>query len=188
MMEGIDGSFDAAILLGYHTGAHNPAGVRAHTLSSACIHSLAINGSRVCEAELSAFIAGHFGVPVVMISGDDALMEEVRSALPRTEKVVTKRAIAYHSAETWSPADVLPLLRDGARRGVGLRDEIEPTAINGPATVSITFKNHRPAELLGYLAGVERTDAHSIEHQAGDILEASRFLEFVLGYRADLTP
>jgi len=188
MMEGIDQSFDAAILLGYHTGSHNPEGVRAHTLSSAVIHSLALNGAPVCEAELSAYIAGHHDVPVVMISGDHALMSELEDALPTTEKVITKRAIAYHCAESLSPADVLPMLKQGTCRGIEGRSGIKPRVIGPDVTAAITFKNHRPAELLGYLSGVERTGSHTIEYGGQDILEVSRFLEVVLGYRADLQP
>ena len=60
MMEGIDESFDAAILLGYHASTHNPEGVRAHTISSARLADVRLNGRSVPEAGLSAAIAGHF--------------------------------------------------------------------------------------------------------------------------------
>ncbi|HJR34563.1 MAG TPA: M55 family metallopeptidase, partial [Gemmatimonadales bacterium] len=70
MMQGIDSSFSAAVFIGYHAGTTNPAGVRAHTLSSATLTSVALNGIAVPEAGLSAAIAGHFGVPVVAVSGD----------------------------------------------------------------------------------------------------------------------
>ncbi len=56
MMEGIDESFDGAVLLGYHSGSHNPSGVRAHTMSSANVFDLALNGKLVCEAELMSMV------------------------------------------------------------------------------------------------------------------------------------
>jgi D-amino peptidase len=71
MMAGIDSSFDAAIFIGYHAATTTPAGVRAHTLSSARLAAVELNGKPMSEAGLNAAIAGHFGVPVVMISGDD---------------------------------------------------------------------------------------------------------------------
>lgn len=188
MMEGIDESFAGAILVGYHSGSHNPRGVRAHTLSSAVIHTLALNGRTICEAELSAYLAGSFSVPVLMISGDDALAAEIEDRLPGVETVVTKRAIAYHSAETSVPADVLPMLRLGAERAVARRAEIAPVVLEGEVVVDLTFKNHRPAEILDYLPVVERTGSHSIRHVAADIVAASRFLEFLLNYEPGLQP
>jgi D-amino peptidase len=76
MMEGIDSTFDAAIFIGYHSATTNPAGVRAHTISSGGLAGVYLNGTAVPEAGINAAIAGHFGVPVVMISGSggDALV------------------------------------------------------------------------------------------------------------------
>jgi D-amino peptidase len=78
MMEGIDSSFDAAIFIGYHSGTTNPDGVRAHTMSSGRLADIRLNGQSVPEGGINAAIAGHFGVPVVMVSGDDAAVAEVR--------------------------------------------------------------------------------------------------------------
>ena len=72
MMEGIDESFDAALLIGYHASAGNDGGIAAHTVSSRTYASVVIDGNLTSEGEINALIAGHFGVPVVMISGDQA--------------------------------------------------------------------------------------------------------------------
>ena len=63
-----------------------------------------------------------------------------------------------------------------------------PIASRPPVAVEVRFKNYRPAELLAYLPVVERLDAHAVRYRAKDMLDASRFLEFVLGYQADLAP
>src|SRR5262249_21594177 len=81
MMEGIDGSFAAVLFVGYHASTTNPEGVRAHTMSSAHLADLRLNGVSVPEAGLNAAIAGHFGVPVAMISGDDAIVKEAQALL-----------------------------------------------------------------------------------------------------------
>ena len=81
MMEGIDETFDGAIFIGYHTSTTNTEGVRAHTLSSANLTAVRLNGVAMSEASLNAAIAGHFGVPVIMISGDDAIVAEARNLL-----------------------------------------------------------------------------------------------------------
>ena len=74
MMQGIDDTFDAAIFLGYHSSTTNPKGVRAHTMSSGSLAGVRINGIDMSEAGINAAIAGYFGVPIVMISGDDAIV------------------------------------------------------------------------------------------------------------------
>src|SRR5687768_16869532 len=78
MMQGIDSSFAAVVFIGYHAATTNPAGVRAHTMSSANLAGVALNGIDMPEAGVSAAVAGHFGVPVVMISGDDAAVAEAQ--------------------------------------------------------------------------------------------------------------
>lgn len=188
MMEGIDDSFDGAILLGYHSGSHNPRGVRAHTMSSANVFEFALNGNLVCEAELSAYLAGHFDVPILMISGDDAICDEVTGSLPQCERAVVKQAVSYHSADSLTPADAIDVLRAAVRKACDRRSEIKPVALTGPVTMDLTFKNHRPTELLAYLSNVEQLDAHRVRFVGSDILEVSSFFEFALNYSPDLKP
>lgn len=188
MMEGIDHSYDGAILLGYHSGSHNPRGVRAHTMSSANVFELSLNGRLVCEAELSAYLAGHFEVPVWMLSGDDAICDEIVGSMPNCEPAVVKHAISYHSADSLVPKDALEVLRGATRKAVARRKEIQPVALAGPVTMDLAFKNHRPTELLAYLPNVEQLDAHRVRFVGKDILEVSSFFEFALNYSPDLKP
>jgi D-aminopeptidase len=81
MMGGIDNTFDAAIFIGYHASTNNREGVRAHTFSSARLTRVAINGQEMTEGSWNAAIAGHFNVPVVFLSGDNAAIDEVRSLI-----------------------------------------------------------------------------------------------------------
>jgi D-amino peptidase len=157
-------------------------------MSSANLFELALNGNLVCEAEVSAYVAGHFGVPILMISGDDAICEEVTASLPQCERAVVKQAISYHSADSLTPAAALELLRATTRRAVERRGEVQPVALSNPVTMDLTFKNHRPAELLAYLSNVEQLDAHRVRFVGSDILEVSSFFEFALNYSPDLTP
>src|ERR1700755_2061291 len=74
MMEGIDSSFAAVIFIGYHTSTSSLTGVRAHTMSSALLTKIALNGVAQSEAGINAVLGAHFGVPVVMITGDDQIV------------------------------------------------------------------------------------------------------------------
>ena len=88
MMQGIDETFDGAIFIGYHTSTTNIAGVRAHTISSARLADVRLNGTSMPEAGINAAIAGHFNVPVIMISGDDAIVKEATDLLGNIEGAV----------------------------------------------------------------------------------------------------
>ena len=104
MMEGIDSTFAAVIFIGYHTSTSSLTGVRAHTISSALLTKIALNGVAQSEAGINAAIAAHFGVPVVMITGDDQIVAETKQRLGNLEGVAVKRAIGFHSTETMMPS------------------------------------------------------------------------------------
>ena len=188
MMEGIDRSFGAVLFVGYHSSTTNPQGVRAHTMSSANLADLRLNGVSVPEAGLNAAIAAHFGVPVAMISGDDAIVKEAQALLGPIEGAVVKWAISFHSARTLTPEASCDRIREAAQKAVSRAKDLKPWAVAAPVAVEIRFKNYRPSEVLAYLPSVERTDAHSVRYRAKDMVEASRFLEFALNYQPDLAP
>jgi D-amino peptidase len=188
MMEGIDSSFAAAVFIGYHAGTTNPAGVRAHTLSSANYAGVALNGVQVPEAGLNAAIAGHYGVPVVLISGDDVAVDEARRLIGDVEGVVVKRALSFHAASTMTPQAAQALIKERVRAAVARRASLRPYRLTAPVRLDLTFKNYRPAEVLAYLPIVQRTDAHSIRFTGRTVLEVSRFLQFVGAYEPGLTP
>ena len=188
MMEGIDSTFSAAVFIGYHAGTSNVSGVRAHTMSSATLTSVRLNGVEVPEGGLNAAIAGHFGVPVVAISGDDAAVSEVSKFTGAVPGAVVKRAISFHSAATMTPKAAQDLIRARVKAGVEQRTSAKPYVVRGPVTLEMSFKHYRAAELLAYLPIVTRVNAHTIRFVGKDILEVSRFIEFVNSYSPDITP
>ena len=188
MVAGVDQSVDAVIFIGYHAGTNNTTGVRAHTFSSATLTRVALNGVNVTEGSWNAAIAGHFGVPVIMISGDDAAIAEVRQAVGNIEAAETKRTLGFHSANTLTPLASADLIRRQVAAAFARRDQFKPYRITGPVTVDVSFKNYMPSELLAYLPMFERTDSHSVRFRAKDMAEASAVMAFVGGYRADITP
>ncbi len=188
MMQGIDETFDAVLFVGYHSGATNPAGVRAHTFSSANYYAVRLNGEPVPESVFNAAIAGHFGVPVVLITGDDVTVAELQAAVPGVEGAAVKEAISYHSADSMTPAAAQALIRRQAEAAVRNRARVSPYRLGGPVTLDLTFKNHRPAELLAFLPIVDRVDARTVRFVARDMVELAAFMAFVGGYESGLTP
>ncbi len=188
MMQGIDSTFDAAIFLGYHAGTTNPEGVRAHTMSSARLADVRLNGTSVPEAGISAAIAGHFGVPVIMISGDDAAVEEAQALIGPIEGAIVKWNYGFHSAKTLTPDAAYALIEEKTRTALGRLGQFTPHVVETPVTLDIRFKSYRPSEMLAYLSIVTRTDAHSIRYVGENMLMISRFIEFVTTYSVGLEP
>jgi D-amino peptidase len=188
MMEGIDDTFDGAIFLGYHTSTTNMSGVRAHTISSARLADVRLNGTSMPEAGINAAIAGHFNVPIIMISGDDAIVKEASDLLGNIEGATVKWAISFHAARTLTPAAGYAVIREKTKRAIARIKEFKPYKLKYPVTLDVRFKSYRPSELLAYLPIVQRTDSHSIRFIGKDIIEVSKFLEFITNYDVSLEP
>ncbi len=188
MMEGIDETFDAAIFIGYHASTTNVEGVRAHTISSASLTAVRINGVEMMEASINAAIAGDFGVPVIMISGDDATVEEARRVIGDMEGAVVKWNYGFHSARTIMPEASYALIGDRVRAALGRLDDFSPYVMSGPVELEISFKNYLPAEVMAYLPNVDRVDAHTIRFVGRDMSEVSRFIAFTTRYSASISP
>ncbi len=188
MMQGIDESFAGAIFIGYHTGTTNLDGVRAHTLSSARLTDVRLKGVSVSEAGINAAIAGHFNVPVIMVSGDDAVVKETTALLGNIEGAVVKWASGFHSAKTLMPTTAQILIRDKVQNAVKRIKDFKPYKLSGPIELDVRFKNYRPSEVLSYLSIVQRIDAHSIRFVAKDMIEVSKFLTFINTYELGLEP
>jgi D-amino peptidase len=188
MMAGMDASFDAVLFIGYHASTNNPHGVRAHTFSSARLTRVALNGTNVTEGAWNAAIAGHFGVPVVMVSGDDAAIAEVRALVGNIEAAEVKKSLGFHAANTLTPQASYDLIREKAKAALGRLRDFKPYTVAAPVTVDVSFKNYMPAEVLSFLRIFERTDSHSIRFRARDMLEASDFFQFLTTYNPALEP
>ena len=188
MMGGIDDSFDGVIFLGYHAGTANMEGVRAHTFSSANITSLKLNGIEMSEGSMNAAIAGHLGVPVIMVSGDDVAVAEVQAVIGDVEGAVVKRAMGFHSAESLTPEAAYEVIRTSTAAAISRIEDFEPYVLDTPIVMELSLKHYQPVELLGYLSNVERIDSHTIRYTGEDIRDVSDFLLFVTRYRIDLQP
>lgn len=188
MMEGIDDTFAAALFIGYHSATSNPEGVRAHTFSSATLTDVRLNGNSVSEAAFNAAIAGHFGVPVVLISGDDAIAAEAKRTIGDLETAMVKHAISFHAARTMTPGAAAKLIEATAKKAIERRQSIPPVRLSGDITFEVSFKNYRQAEILAYLPIVERTGSHSVRYVAKDMVAISKFVEFMDGYQPGLAP
>lgn len=118
MMEGLDETFHAVIFVGYHAKAQAPRGLFAHT-GSGVVRDLRINGESVGEGGLNALMADWFGVPVVLVTGDDAAVAEVKGRVPSIRGVEVKRAINVNAVELKPLRQARQEIEDAAREAVG---------------------------------------------------------------------
>ena len=176
------------MFIGYHAGATNPDGVRAHTISSANLAGVRLNGRAVPEAGISAAIAGHFGVPVIMVSGDDAAVAEARAVIGDIEGAVVKWNVSFHAARTLTPAAAYKVIGEKVTAALRRLTDFEPLVLETPVRLDVRFKNYRPSQLLALLPIVERTDARSIRFVGTDMIAVSKFLEFMISYEPGLRP
>jgi D-amino peptidase len=104
------------------------------------------------------------------------------------EGAVVKRPISFHAAAVMTPEASQALIRAKAKSAIQRLGDFKPMRAAGPFRLDLTYKNYTPAEMMAYLPGIERVDAHTIRYRATSIVEISRFLEFAISYRSDLMP
>lgn len=183
MMQGIEeGGFVGACLIGYHAGASNMSGILAHTLYGLVIREVRLNGAVHPEAAISAGIAAHFEVPLIMISGDDVFVQETSQLFPGVETAITKQSYGTLSGITLKPATARELIRSKVAAALARQDDFTAKPTSAPIHLQIDFKHRMPAEMLSYLGIVRRLSAYTIEFVGQDMLEVSRFLAFVTSY------
>ena len=162
MAEGIDASFDCAFFTGYHGGCGTQDAVLEHTYTSETLSLTRVNG-RVCnEAMLNAAILGLADVPVVLITGDRAVVEQTRSALPWITGVAVKDSIGRYAANSLSPARARALIREAAREAIGRIGEAKPFTFQPPVALELDFVQTHNADFAELIPSFERIGARTV--------------------------
>jgi len=165
MTEGI-GPFDAAAFIGYHAGAGHPTGVIGHTYSSVAIMEVRVDGVTQNEAGLNALRLAEHGVPVVLVAGDDALAGEIEQLLPWAERVVVKRALGAHVAESLSPQHAQSAIREGIGRALGRLGEMQLYRRPAPIRCEVDLRQPVMADYVSVLPVIERVGPRTVAFEA----------------------
>jgi D-amino peptidase len=175
MMQGIDKDTAGVLFIGYHARGGSQNAVLAHTWSSGRIANVWLNETLVGEYGLNAAVAGHFGVPVLMISGDQTACAQAVELLGPLESAVVKTATAYFSAECLSPELTVPLIRETAKRSIiRLKNGSapKPFIMKAPVKVKIEFRQPESVDRAVRLPGAIRLSGLQMEFVAPDMLVA----------------
>ena len=155
---GLDGSYSAVILLGFHAMMGTADGVLCHTQSSRSENRYWYNGVESGEIVQSAARAGHYGVPTVMVTGDEATCREARKFLdPHCVTVAVKRGVARESAELYPFEETRQALYEGAKRAVAAISQCKPFKLQLPIQAKkqwLSFDAQHPKGTLKTKEGV----------------------------------
>lgn len=131
-------------------------------------------------AEANAAIAGHFGVPVVLVSGDQTIIAETRNLLGGLEGAEVKSGIGT-VAKMMHPKRARALIKEKAKAALARLRDFKPWRLSTPITIEITFKSEENAEVVGFFPGVRMVDGRTIQYTGKDMVEISGFLSALLG-------
>ena len=150
-MEGIDESFDAVLMVGFHARAGTP-GVLNHTTSSGVITEVRINGEPIGEIDINAGLAGEFGVPVVMVSGCSEAVSQALERMPHIETAAVMKPVGTYSARVLSPTKAHRLISQATKRALMRLDEMVPTRFEPPIDMEMVFKETAMADAAQHIS------------------------------------
>jgi D-amino peptidase len=178
MVEGLDGSFDAVMFIGYHGHANQVDAVMGHTYSHALRHVL-INGREVGEYGTAGMVAGYYKVPVVFVSGDKVFAEEARKFFPGVEALAVKEGIGFTAAKTLHPQVARERITAGVKSALGRRSQMTPVAITAPITLEVELSIASDADAAMFVPGMERVDGSTVRYRAADALAAYKMSRLI---------
>jgi D-amino peptidase len=169
MMEGIDNTYDAAIFIGYHARAGTPDAVLKHTMTTKLLDVI-INGKKMPEAGINGLIAGHFGVPVVLVSGDQTIARQAKELFGDIETAVVKEAIST-AAIMLHPSKARDLIRDKTTAALKRLKDFKPLKFNPPYALDVAFADEALAQKASWIPGAVRKDEHTVSFTTNDFME-----------------
>jgi D-amino peptidase len=161
MMQGLDESFDAVFFVSYH-GSMSTSSPLSHTYNPRAIAEVSLNGVVVGESGLNSLVALGYGVPVVLITGDDVTGAEAERISPGIHQAVVKTAVSRFAADSMHPAAACALIREQAQAAVAGLASMKPPAIELPATLTVTYRNPDLAAMATWIEGVDATGATTV--------------------------
>jgi D-amino peptidase len=163
MMQGLDSSFDAIFFVSYHGSMSSEGSVLSHTYNPRAIADIKLNGKIVSEAGLNSLVAQHYGVPIVLVTGDETTRIETELWSPDVRSAVVKESVSRLAANSMHPVEACELIKSKAKDAVTNLASIRKPDIKLPATIEISFHNGDFAEQATWIPGTTRTGAKTVE-------------------------
>lgn len=177
MVEGLDDSFGALVLVGYHSCAGSEANPLAHTITGS-IALITLNGVPVSEMLLNAYAAASVSVPLVFVSGDAGICAEAQALDPRIGTVAVKEGRGS-SVTSIHPALAVGKIREGVRSAVSAGRVRGAIPLASTFAVEITFREHAKAYSASFYPGVRQVDPRTVSFQTSSYFDVLRTIAFV---------
>ena len=166
---GIDDSFDLALAVGYHAPPSRSDGILNHAYHP---YVLKWNGVEWDEVGLVAAVAGHYGVPLGLVTGDDATIERCESLLPPHVGVSVKKGLTRFAADSLHPEEARERIRAGAKEAVERQAEFGPLRFDAPIIVEETLYWSQQADMVMMIPTMERVDGRTVRYESPTALDA----------------
>ncbi|AYV30733.1 M55 family metallopeptidase [Streptomyces goshikiensis] len=178
MVEGVQhGDVDGVAFVGYHTGA-GAEGVLAHTYLANSITGVWVNGVRASEGLLNAHVVAEYGVPVVLVTGDDLTCMDAAGYAPDAVTVAVKDHVSRYAAVCRTPARTAADIRAAAQQATALAVRHEPLYA-GPFTVEVEFDAEHLTLAATVVPGVERSGERRVAYTSETMYEGIRAFKAV---------
>lgn len=171
LMPSLDSSFSGVILLGHHARAGTLNGFLDHTMMSTSWFEYRLNNQVLGEIGIEAAWAGHYNVPVIAVTGDQATADEAKALLGKVECAVVKRGVGRNNAHCLSIPAAHNAIRAAVSNAIGAIDEFKPFKPKFPATVQLTLYRSDYADGAMWNSAITRIDARTIRKTAKTALE-----------------
>jgi D-amino peptidase len=174
MMEGLDDSFDAVFLIGYHGSISGAPSVLSHTYNPSVISRVALNGVACGESGVNALVALGHGVPVALITGDQVTIAEAEPFCKQVEQVTVKESITRFAAAQVHPEEAREMIYAGAEAAVRRLGSVPLPDIELPARLDVELQTADLAHVASWVKGVEHSGTRSVRIVGDDPLEVYR--------------
>jgi D-amino peptidase len=179
MMQGIGPDFGAAVFVGYHSRM-GTAGVLSHTISGGSVADIWVNEVLVGETGLNAGLAGYYGVPVVLVCGDDEVGREAKGLLSHIHTATVKWAVSRQAARCLAPERARRLIEEETAKALEDLDAAKVWLPSSPVTFKIEFKDSGLADNASRMPFIKVIDPRTLSFTADDYLTAFKGLRAMI--------
>ena len=172
MMQGLDDSFDAVMYISYHGSIGAPAGL-SHTYSPRVVVEARLDGAVTGEAGINALVAAHYGVPVVLVTGDRCACEETAELIPGVHQAVVKEHVSRLAADSMHPDQACELIQERAQAAMKAAATAQPPPID-PGVLEVSVRTTDIAEAASWVRGVDQTGPRQLRIHGPDRLATYR--------------
>lgn len=174
-MQGLDNTFSGVFLLGYHAMVGTKGAIVDHSYySSGTVQNIRLNGVTVGESVISAAVAGYYGIPVLLVSGDNYVCHEAEEAILDVRTVCVKEGIARGAGIILTPKQARKLIEIEAKKSVENLIEhksVRPLKLNLPITLEIDMAYTSMVDIIEMMPGIKRVSGRTISFTSQDYLE-----------------